>query len=296
MPVGHLWYVRRGEEQRGPYPVALIERNIGLGRILAEDLLSADGEQWHPAREFPDFDLYRQAGAQETHRRLDERQAERRRLSEKSIDGPDNRLRTDRRQAEDPLEVQRREHSNRVWQGLASGGVHPRHLYLAVGLVAVGVFLLGWWLRWPQSKPSVQCEAAATPAIVWDFCDKQGLNLTGARLQGAHLRNVNFRGANLTSANLTTANLAYTNLSEARLVAARLGAADLTGATLHGADLTQANLTGANLSFADLSGAKLGGATLSGANLSNTIWTDGQLCEAASRGTCASAGAARPDK
>ena len=71
MPVGHLWYIKRGGQQRGPYPSAVIERNIGLGRIIATDLLSTDGEQWLAATEFPDFELHLQSKGTGAARKLD---------------------------------------------------------------------------------------------------------------------------------------------------------------------------------------------------------------------------------
>ena len=78
MPVGHLWYIRRGEQQRGPYPTAVMERNIGLGRILATDLLSADGNHWLAATDFPDFELHQRSPETGLARQLEERQHERR--------------------------------------------------------------------------------------------------------------------------------------------------------------------------------------------------------------------------
>jgi GYF domain 2 len=78
MPVGQLWYIKRGGQQRGPYPPAVVERNIALGRIVATDLLSSDGEQWLAAAEFPNFELHRQSKVSGAARKLEERQHERR--------------------------------------------------------------------------------------------------------------------------------------------------------------------------------------------------------------------------
>ena len=41
-----LWYVRRGEEIRGPYRWEVVARNFGLGRIHAKDRLSRDQQHW----------------------------------------------------------------------------------------------------------------------------------------------------------------------------------------------------------------------------------------------------------
>ncbi|MSR14955.1 MAG: hypothetical protein EXR86_10425 [Gammaproteobacteria bacterium] len=79
MPIGHLWYVRRGTETRGPFPARVIERNIGLGRINVSDWVSPEGESWLPASEYPDF-AFRANNARDPvlAARMNERQVERR--------------------------------------------------------------------------------------------------------------------------------------------------------------------------------------------------------------------------
>ncbi len=45
------WYLRRGEDVRGPFPWSAIARHAGLGRIHPSDLLSRDRHDWRPSRE-----------------------------------------------------------------------------------------------------------------------------------------------------------------------------------------------------------------------------------------------------
>ena len=145
---------------------------------------------------------------------------------------------------------------------------------------------VSWQARRAELPHVVQCEAGAAPGVVWDFCDKQGANLSGASLLGGSLKNTNLSGTNLTAAKLSSADLAYANLAAAKLLNADLRDANLTGAILRGADLSGADLTGANLSFADLTDAKLAATTLQQALLAQTIWRDGVVCTGRSVGVC----------
>ena len=46
-----LWYVKRGQQVKGPFPAAMIRNNVALGRIRAEDFVSAYGRRWYRAAE-----------------------------------------------------------------------------------------------------------------------------------------------------------------------------------------------------------------------------------------------------
>jgi Pentapeptide repeats (8 copies) len=287
MPVVHLWYIKRGGQQRGPYPPAVIERNIGLGRIVATDLLSSDGEQWLAATEFPDFELHRESKASGAARKLEERQHERRTaLPAASVTTPEVRKLAERRRPEDPLEIQSREKSYRVWRSLDVASVAPTRIFFGIGIAVCVLGVVSWQARRAEIPNLVQCEAGAAPGVVWDFCDKQGTNLSGASLLGGSLKNTNLSSTNLTAAELSSTDLAYANLTGAKLLNADLSDANLTGAILRGADLSGADLTGANLSFADLTDAKLAATTLQQALLAQTIWRDGVVCAARSVGVC----------
>lgn len=45
------WYVRRGDQQRGPYDTEALQRYMLLGRIRVGDELSADGRVWERLHE-----------------------------------------------------------------------------------------------------------------------------------------------------------------------------------------------------------------------------------------------------
>ncbi len=290
MPVGHLWYIKRGGQQRGPYPSAVIERNIGLGRIIATDFLSTDGEQWLAATEFPDFELHLQSKGTDAARKLEERQHERRAALRAARLHTEVRKQAERRRPEDPHEIQSREKSYQVWHSLDSPRVAPTRVFIGIG-IAVCVLVASSWLAQRTDTPHVaQCEAGPAAGVVWDFCDKQGANLSAANLSGGSLKNANLSDTNLAAANLSGADLAYANLAAAKLLNADLRGANLTGAILRGADLSGADLTGATLSFADLTDAKLAATTLRQAVLAQTIWQDGVVCAAGSVGRCIMAG------
>lgn len=293
MTTGHLWYIRRGNQQRGPFPIAVIERNIGLGRIVASDALSPDGQHWHPASEFPDFELHRRAREHGLGRRLEERQHERRRDGGPDTqDATSGRRQGDRRQPEEATEVERRERAYGVWQGLGPTVRIPRLLAPALAVLTLGLLAFGWWARPPAVDVRVACDSPPVKRIAWDGCDKRDLDLRGATLDGASLRNANLQRTHLDDATIRAARLDYADMTSASLTGARLANSDLAGATLRNADLTGTDFTSANLSFADLTGARLGSTIFDGANLSNALWIDGKPCIAPSVGACRLAGKA----
>jgi len=263
----------------------VVERNIGLGRIVATDLLSPDGEQWHAATEFPDFDLHQRAHERGLSRRLDERQHERRGSSRQIEGASEVRQGEDRRQQEDPLELARRERSYGVWQGLRTSRHLPRYL---TPLLAIGTLLLaaiGWWARPPDATPA-QCSAPAGKGAVWDTCDKRDANLREAILDDASLKSSNLQRAQMAGASARRADLSYADLSGASLVGAQLEGAALAGATLRNADLTATDFRRTDLRFADFTGAKLSATLFEGADLSNALWIDGSICAKPSIGAC----------
>lgn len=286
MTIGHLWYVRRAGAVKGPFPSSLIEKNIALGRILASDLLSADGKHWEAASSYPDFEVIRRSGEQPAvQRRLDERQTERRaaRLASappsEEATGEELRRGSDRRAPEDPELVARRQRANRVWQSLRNGSANGmRKTPLLLAAILVTVVIAAAVLLAPPPRPATDCAAPAAPGVNWEFCNHAADDLRGARLGGAFLRNARLAGADLSGADLRQADLAYADLSGAVLREARLDGARLTGTTLRGASLVDAVLTGARLDFADLTAARIEGARFDGAIFEQAIMPDGRVC------------------
>ncbi len=283
MTTSRLWFVRRGGQQRGPFPAALIERNIALGRILADDELSHDGEAWCHASTYPDFETIKNPAT--GLRRHDERQRDRRLVPTVSAACEERRA-EERRRPEDPDEVARRAQAFSVWQGLTSARTPARLLTLFAPAMAVVLFGVAWYFD-PSTEPhETVCVAAPSPGVRWSDCDFQaralsGLDLTNAQISGAKLGRADLAGSKLVGARLR-----YTDLAAANLRGTDLRRADLTGANLREADLSDADLRGADLRFADLTGAKLVEAALASATLGDALWTTGDICLRKSVGTC----------
>ncbi len=241
------WYLRRGEDVRGPFPWAAITRHAGLGRIRPSDLLSRDRREWQPSRELlPSLDEIALAGAAD-------------------IDPPSASERfgavADRHPARVPL--------------LA--------VALALGLCAA-LAVHGPSSR-VAAQPD--CRAPAAPGVNWEFCRFEALDLAGANLAGLAARNAALRGAHLPGARLTAADLAYADLRGADVTLADLAQARLVGASLRDARLNHAQLTGADLRNADLRGASVAGVQWSAARLGGALWVDGRVCPPDAVGECA---------
>lgn len=286
MSESRLWYVRRATGRRGPFPAALIEHDIALGRIRASDELSHDGEDWQSAATYPDFGLLVASGCEpRQQRRLDERERERRQAAA-SPDRDGRRSGGDRREPEAVEVTEHRARARRVWASLEPRRHPALRSVLGLALTLAVVVALGIKLGQPPARSASDCAAPPAPGVVWDFCQRPAAALAAADLRGASLRNASLVGAVLTGAALANADLGFADLTNASLREAAAPRARLTGAALRGADLAGADLTEADLEFADLTGAQLGGTVLTGARLANAIWTDGQLCGRGSRGGC----------
>jgi hypothetical protein len=294
MSQGHLWYVKRGSVVTGPFPIALIERNIASGRLRADDLLSNDGEHWTTAGNTPAFaDIVIGRQRRAGRARFDERQRDRR--SDHSGEGGDiaeSRSTKDRRRSEPSDIVKRRERSQRVWRSIRADRLDHRGPIIAI---VVGLFVIatiGVLLRAPQPASAPDCSSQPQPEVNWDFCQKPHVDLKQVDLRGISARNSRLSGSNLAGANLADADLAYADLGTAVMQLADLSRARLIGANLRAANLSYANLQSADLQFVDLRDADLQGANFRQARLSNAIWSDGRQCARHSIGECI---AAAPD-
>ena len=157
--------------------------------------------------------------------------------------------------------------------------------------------LLALLLALPVSAAWAGCADGARPAVDWQRCNQQEVNLAGADLKESILRETRLMRADLTGANLAgtdarrarfvNAKLAKANLERAKAAEADFTRADLTGANLKQADLRRAKLVGAVLIGADLTGAKLDDADLLHAQLGGATWTDGKtVCPKGAEGGC----------
>ncbi|MCC6709671.1 MAG: pentapeptide repeat-containing protein [Gammaproteobacteria bacterium] len=278
-----LWYLRRGEQVRGPYRWDSIARNAGLGRIHDDDRLSRDQNEWlAPADVTPRLPAVG-ALAGSVH---DERRSSRR-LAEAKVPA-EQRAGADRRAAEAPEVINRRARSERVWQSLRPGAMpnSARLPLLAIGLALSLSLALAMRLSGAPDSVAPDCRAVAASGVNWDFCAKPRQQLGEQDLNGMSARNAQLSGSSLANARLHGVDFAYADLSSTDFTLADARQARLVGASLRHAVLNHARLTGADLSFADLSGASLVGAELSAARLTNTIWTDGRVCARDSIGVC----------
>jgi len=287
MTIGHLWYVRRGGEAKGPFPSSLIEKNIALGRIVAADEISVDGRQWQPAGEYPEFAILQSRGQQPViARRLDERATERRRPDASADAG--QRRRTDRRDPEAPRVLERRRQAVRVWHGLRGTARKARWTPFVLAAALLASILLAAVVMSPAPRSPIDCGVRPGPGVNWEFCNKVAADLRGAVLRGAVLSNARLAGADLTAADLRGADLAYADLSGAVLRDADLSGARLVGVNARAASFSGARIINADFEFADLVAAAFDGAVRSGTRFNQAIMPNGVTCDLARPDTCES--------
>lgn len=295
-PRPRLWYTRRGDDVKGPFPVGQVRRYVLLGRIRMSDEVSPDGAAWRRVSQVPevipevmkhldspeDFDRLEQARLRE-----DERLDPDRRLNSNLPEQTERERRgNDRRRSESVDMIQHRLGKRDLLQRMRDSA--PRYrIQLAVTAALVAGVLIGYWLVPPQRLvPDQACDAPPRPGINWAECALSGVRWPGANLAGATLRGANLAGAELGRARLAGADLAYAMLADVELGAADLTRADLVGANLRGARLAGADLRGADLSYADLTGADLTDVRLEEARFDKAVWLDGSSCGPASVGGC----------
>lgn len=291
-----LWFMRRGNEVRGPFPAAQITRYILLGRINPADEISLDRKAWQvvaTVNEVQPTGLEDQESQVLALRRADERLADDRRANQTAAQNAEfqNRRRGDRRRDEPLAVVQHRAVKTRLFKAIPSSSETVLRQVL-FGVVVATLVLIVFALYTPAPPDETShCADAAAAAVVWNNCHKEGAQLENINLRGAHIKNADLSGAHLRAAKLAGADLSYTNLSVADLSYSDLSQALMLGAGLRHADMSYANLRGADLRYADLRGANLGAADLSGARLDNAIWIDGNECAVGSVGACVPMGA-----
>lgn len=320
METQQLWYSRRGNEVRGPFPARQISRFILLGRIRETDELSVDQQHWQQVSELPVLipeEMRLDAEDPEAHERLmiarmrEDERAARDRRGDDEVTGPDvprdrRRSDDDRRTWEESEMLRHRE----IKTAIADAAKHSKQNYFLRGVVAALLFsgMVGsafFYHPWDVQESS-DCNSIPQPWVNWNNCFMEGVQLAAFDLRGARLRNSNLTGSDLRGTILTGADLAYATLTMANMSDAVVLQGSLVGATLRRATLKDADFTDANLSYAilenadlsnaifqnadlrnaDLRGANISGADFSKALLGNVQWTDGRRCLAESVGSC----------
>ncbi len=287
-----LWYVRRGDQVKGPFAAAQMRKYGALGRIRETDELSTDQKEWRAAIACYELFPKGRMDARKLEPGDDERLHNNRHPHTSSDhpaeipSGAERRTGQERRASEPPEVLKRREQRERVLESLWSDKQSERFPTLAVIGVVICIAVLGWFLTPSKEKDLPTCDKPAQTGVNWDNCRKENAELAEADLTQARLRNTRLPGANLLGSQLDGADLSYANLLQANLSYASLKTASLKGTNLKFADLSNANLSQADLSYADLSNAQIAATDFTGALLSNAIWIDGKPCVEGSVGQC----------
>lgn len=258
------WFVRRGDEIRGPFPAGLVSRYVLLGRIRIRDEVSTDRQSWCEVRQVPELipevmlDAARNSGDAEAQQKLAaaRRWADDNTAKERPLDG--------------------------LHEGEGRKPIQYAVVLAVIGAIASLPFIL-------PSGPDVgepDCSAPPAPQVNWSNCAFEGRRLANADLGGAVLRNAELTGVVLRAANLKGADLSYARMEFAVMPGANLSEAVATGADFKNVDLTNANLSGADLQYADFTGADLAGANLTGTRLGYAVWGDDIICMPESVGKC----------
>lgn len=291
----NLWYTRRNGQVRGPYPAGQVTRYILLGRILTDDELSQDQQEWVPVADCEALipEEMKHLETEEDMERLfaarlreDERSGEDRRATQRMVPPEGvNRRSKERRRPEDPQWIAfRRKRLLAIDETERSAPSFIRNTYWLVIFIILG--LVVFIMSPDQTVTTSDCVANAEPGVVWNNCKRPGLQAERADLTGAQARNMDLTGAQLGGTIWMQADLAYSLLNLADLRRASLQQANLKGAGLKKADLRSADLSGADLSYADLRGANIAGARFDGARLDHALWIDGRECGVGSVGKC----------
>jgi len=292
-----LWYTRRGDVVRGPYPDRQISRYILLGRISEADELKPEGGQWAGMKDYPELipEVMKLPPGEESHQLLlmarmreDEREPGDRR--DRSPDVPqavkERRTGQERRQGESGEALRHRQLKYQVAHSARQNGKLYRYPLIFTVVVLIGLAVSFLLEKTEADIVPPDCSSAPRPGVNWSNCNLSGAELEDAYLVGAQLGNARLELARMSGVNLTGAKLEYASLDFVNLARADLSHANLFGATLRGANLRGTRLVDSNLSYVNLSGADIDGADLSDAVLDNAIWIDERTCLPGSRGRC----------
>jgi hypothetical protein len=223
----HIWHVRRGGREHGPFPSGQLRRLLDEGVISPDDEVSEDRRTWRRAAAVPEVLPVRF----------------RREVSDGAVG----------------LAAERRRDARRALRALAV-------ISVVVAAALAGAWLHeGEKAPAPVDcatppGPGVSLSRCALDGLAAPGANLARAELNNASLAAAKLDRAVLEGADLRYANLAGAALGYARAAGANLKGANLRAADLAYADLRGADLGHADLSGANLGGAALDGARLGSA------------------------------------
>jgi uncharacterized protein YjbI with pentapeptide repeats len=132
-------------------------------------------------------------------------------------------------------------------------------------LVSGAAILLACWAT--VSPATAGCKDDAAPAVDWQGCNKQMLQLDHSDLAGANLEGAFLSGSAFHEANLTGANFRRSELLRTSFIGANLSGADFEKALASRALFEQSNLKGARLVKAEFQRVSFDESDLTGADM-----------------------------
>jgi len=290
----NLWYIRRSNKVKGPFPSGTLRRFILLGRVKTTDQVSRDNKNWQEVMSVPEV-VPREVRKAAAEGHLDEVLPVR--LSEDERTGRERRrkadsetydnLRKGQRRKDEPELVQR--HRNAKQELLREEKKSRRTPYLGIIASTILVLVLigvGLYIGAPSAIPDPDCSAKAAPGVNWRSCYLDAVSSESVNLEGAILNSSILRAAKLSGSIFRQADMQYADLSGSDLSYAEFNSARMKGINLQNADLTNADLRNSDLTYANLKNSRLGGARIEGARLGKAIWIDGTVCATGSVGRC----------
>jgi len=290
-----LWYIKRDEAVKGPFPTKVIAQHLVVGRYKKTDWVSLDTKQWHRLADVPELippaldadphDLQPQEQLDVVKRWADERLSIDRRTMNGPTEHPDRRG-VERREDESVGDISHREiKTAQILAGRYAGNgqylVALSLLFLTLGVV--------WWASGLEPSPMVEdanCTGAPVPEINWNSCQLASSQLANASLHGAKARNTNLSASNLSLVDFSAADLAYADMSLSNLTGINLQKANLVGVDFQRSVLVGANLDGADAAYANFFNTDLSDISLTDTKLDKAVWNNGLICADGSMGEC----------
>lgn len=282
------WYVKRGEQVRGPFTAAMLKKVAQSGRLRETDQLSKDQENWKLAKQFPKLftpptgELLLKDDERSGYDRREQSTENRDQAGEKDQQyrGPD------RRKEETPEEVERRKRRTNLLQSIRASRPEDRFPYAAIVGAVLLFAIAGVMLRAPNDVVETDCSTLPAPGVNWDNCQLEKLRVVKGDMTQSSMRSTMMRESDLRGTRLTASVLSYADLSNSRLNEANFDLAELKGTNLRGSDLTETSFVSADLSYADMRDCILDETDFTGARLDNAIMPNGKVCARGSEGTC----------
>ena len=288
-----LWFVRRGDSIKGPFPGGTLRRFLLLGRVVPSDEVSLDRKSWQEIMDVPEAvppEIRKAAAEGKLYEVLqaslieDERRGVERRRKSDDLKYQDQR-KGQRRQQEPEL-IKRHQLAKTQLIELYKKRTTPYLAFMVVSVLVVVAVSAGLYIGSPDAIPDPDCNAKAAPGVNWRNCRLGAVVSESVNLQGAILNSSILRMARLSGSTFSKADMQYADLSGSDLSYSEIADAKMKGINLQNADLTNVDLTNSDLTYANLKNSKLGGAKIDGAKLTKAIWIDGSVCGSGSVGKC----------